>query len=136
MSFKVIPRGSWSPVSAIPPGVASIDKRAQCRLHAADLAKVEITDQATVLVDCELMRVALRRPRDGEQPFTVARDNTKSKRRSDRCRIGLGPAIEELRLKPEVVVGRYTLHQHEVLLVLELEEFEADEAGEADESES
>lgn len=133
MSFKVIERGTFAPVSALPAGQASIDRRGQCRLHAADLAKARITDSATVLADSETMRVGFRRPRSGEKAFHVCGENPKNKHRTDRRRIGVKAAIDELRLKPQDVAGRYALHFHEDVIFVCLEE---PAPGEADEEDS
>jgi len=132
MSFEIVECNSLGLIRALPPGQASIDRHGCARVHAADLAKLKVTTEVTVLADLETQRIALRRPRGGEKAFKVAVVTAKKKRPTDRRRINLAPALAELRIDQADVSGRYTLHAKDDLLVINLEEAGPDEADETE----
>jgi hypothetical protein len=137
MSFKILECNMMALAATIPPGTVSLDKRGQCRLHAADLAKLKITDQVTVLADAATLRVGFRKPRPEEKPFRVSPVSPKAKRPNDGRRINVMAALTELRIDSEKATGRYPLHDHKDLLYFCVAEVPGEpEAGDDDESEN
>ena len=127
MSFKMLEKRSFS-TDPIPEGFMSIDKGGTARFHTDDLELAGIDDTAIVLVDESTLRIALRKPRDGEEAraYRVAPVRSGSKVDPARRQMLLRSALNELRIEPRNAAGRYELRTKDDLLIVSLADIEGD----------
>lgn len=115
MAFEVHEPQEFSIPEAIPEGECSLDSRGTLTAHAEDLAAVGINDRVVCMVDRELLRVALRAPRDDEsaRSFAVQTVTAKSGTPTGRKRLSISSAIKKLGLDTADVKGRREWLQHD-----------------------
>jgi len=122
MSFTVLEKGAWAVREALEQGQVSISKTGQARFCREDLDLVGITDSLVILLDQELLRLAFRKPRSGEEQnaYRVTGAHSGKRVAKTRATVQIGRALREIRLEPEAVAGRYELTTKDDLLILNL----------------
>lgn len=127
MSFKVLEKRAFFS-DPIPEGFVSIDKGGTARFHTEDLELVGIDGAAIVLVDETTLRIALRKPREGEEAraYRVAPVRCGSKVDPARRQLMLRSALNEIRVDPKRAAGRYELRTKDDLLIVGLADIAGD----------
>ncbi len=119
MSFEIVARGVFGCLPPILEGECSIDRGGKLTLLASDLLESSIDREAVLMSDPELMRIALRPVREGEQRLAVKispllRGRTDSGRRT----VNVARAIKRCGLDPKACAGRYELLGKSDLLIV------------------
>jgi hypothetical protein len=111
MSFEVVPRGVFSVATPLAEGQAALGKSGKLRLRCSDLGRAGIKDVCVVLADVELLRIALRRTRSGEENVSmrVSPVGHKNRKPGSSVAINVARAIRRLGLEAASLAGRYEL---------------------------
>jgi hypothetical protein len=112
MAFEIVEPGLFTPPPPLQEGQASLSKSGKLTVRERDLAMIGVTTAAVALADRELLRLALRAPRDGEKGKTVAVSivgSGKAKKDTGRRQVNMIRAIRRLDLLPAATCGRYEL---------------------------
>lgn len=117
MAFELVKPGKLRPMSGLGEGEVSVQRVGTVTMRPSDLAEVGITDRVAVLADQENLRIAFRRPADGEESFAVRMPKNKKPERSQFC---IMPALRTIGVDPAGVAGRYELTTKDNLLILTL----------------
>lgn len=100
--------------TALSPGTCSIDRRGYLSITNADADSVGLRDSAAILVDSELQRLAVRRPRDGETDVLAVRPTGSH---NGRC-IFVRGALRQAGLDCQHWLGRHELARKADLLII------------------
>ncbi len=122
MTFEVVEAGRFAPSDPLAPGECAVRTDGRLVFHAADLAAAQIENRAIVLADGELLRLAIRRPRDGEEGIAhvVSVDKARSGKPAERRSILAARAIRRLSLEARKLAGRYPVERKDDLVVVNL----------------
>lgn len=121
MAFEVCTPGKFRPTAALDESEGALSPKGSLTVRAEALEAIGAGAELVVLADAGSLRIALRRPRDGEGQLAVGVAVVKSgTRATDRRRITITAALRKLSLEPAAVAGRYQLTTHEDLLIVNL----------------
>jgi hypothetical protein len=123
LAFEIVEPGTFNFAEPLAVGQCSISKAGRLSCRAEDVRAVGIGHYAIVMADGQTMRVALRVPRDGEQPKSAALTITTAgkgakKHDAGRRNVLIMRALRRLGVTPEAVAGRYALSQHDGSLLI------------------
>jgi hypothetical protein len=112
--FEVIERGTFATVP-LQPGICSVNKSGLLLVCTEDLALVGIADLVVVMSCADTRRIALRRPRDGEDQAAFHVGG-----RASRRTVNIQRALRAIGLTCMQAAGRHELATKDDLLLLNL----------------
>ncbi|HMQ15014.1 MAG TPA: hypothetical protein PKC49_03485 [Phycisphaerae bacterium] len=116
MAFEVCQLSHRGGGAVLPEGAAGLTKAGILALRVVTLREVNITTHLVVLADADTRRIALRRPRDGEDALArELRLVTASGKPARVARFSIRTALERLGWKRKA--GRYATSRKDDLLI-------------------
>lgn len=119
MAFVAIPRARLRAIAVLPAGRVELGRDGVLTARDGDLRAVGIAGRCILLADPDLMRLALRAVRDGEDAAAFPVPPT-DEGRSVLRQVRVLPALQECGLDPGEVAGVYELDPHDELLTITL----------------
>jgi hypothetical protein len=122
MGFQVIEPGHWKTPDPLAEGEVSVNKEGRIIFRREDLTEAGIEGFCVLLADPMTLRIAVRKPREGEagRSLVVSTIKGHKDRDSGRRAVNAARGIKALKLDPAACAGRYTLMTKDELLILGL----------------